>query len=437
MCSGGRRWRWRWGVDSLPWSTRLVARPCAGYVVRDPINEPIIGAHSFLHKLNTTLISRSLSSTLRPVHFPRALQAPPHLTIIPPAIAGHTHVVTTSYANTAMRTQVRWRWRCYGWEYFIPLSSDYLLHHERSSRSNNSSWRTSRRRTAEKSTTSHHPPPSHRLPIELVNHILHMAASSSRYSSLDICLVASWARRIARPYLFHAVVINDLRASQGFIRHALGPPCPGSQLTAGSLVNGIWTNCYWSFQLGDLFDVCGNATHLALDGPTFSWLCTDKPRVQNRHLLIMGPGETPRTLCRREAPKPILDQTTHLRITIIMNRYNTLTHLDNFSHLTHFSVPYCPGGTHNAKELPHFLTLPSLTMLVIVLSVQAAQRGHWKRLGRWVRKTRETDGRVYIVEGCQLSELQAEWEDEVRGGESIWDRAVRYTRDWERTVETN
>ena len=131
LCSGGRRWRWRWGVDSLPGSTRFVARPCAGYVVRDPINEPIIGAHSFLHKLNTTLISRSLSSTLRPVHFPRALQAPPHLTIIPPAIAGHTHVVTTSYANTAMRTQVRWRWRCYGWEYFIPLSSDYLLHHER------------------------------------------------------------------------------------------------------------------------------------------------------------------------------------------------------------------------------------------------------------------------------------------------------------------
>ena len=121
----------------------------------------------------------------------------------------------------------------------------------------------------------------------------------------------------------------------------------------------------------------------------------------------------------------------------MMNRYNTLTHLDNFSHLTHFSVPYCLGGTHNAKELSHFLTLPSLTMLVIVLSVQAAQRGHWKRLGRWVRKTRETDGRVYIVEGCQLSELQAEWEDEVRGGESIWDRAVRYTRDWERTVETN
>ena len=88
LCSGGRRWRWRWGVDSSPGSTRLVARPCAGYVVRNPINEPIIGAHSFLHKLNTTLISRSLSSTLRPVHLPRALQAPPHLTIIPPRHCG-------------------------------------------------------------------------------------------------------------------------------------------------------------------------------------------------------------------------------------------------------------------------------------------------------------------------------------------------------------
>ena len=82
------------------------------------------------------------------------------------------------------------------------------------------------------------------------------------------------------------------------------------------------------------------------------------------------------------------------------------------------------------------LTLPSLTMLVIVLSVQAAQRGHWKRLGRWVRKTREMDGRVYIVEEGRPDDLQEEWEDELRGGESIWDKAVRYTRDWERTAVT-
>lgn len=40
----------------------------------------------------------------RPVHLPRALQAPPHLNVIAPAIAGHTHVVTTSYVSAAMRT---------------------------------------------------------------------------------------------------------------------------------------------------------------------------------------------------------------------------------------------------------------------------------------------------------------------------------------------
>ena len=126
--------------------------------------------------------------------------------------------------------------------------------------------------------------------MELVNHILRMATSSSRYSSLDICLVASWARHIARPYLFHAVVIDNLRASQGFI-HALCPPCPptmtGSQMTAGSLVNGIWTNSYRSFQLVHLSKVCGNVTHLDLDETSFSRLCHAKPRLQNLYLLII------------------------------------------------------------------------------------------------------------------------------------------------------
>ena len=28
-------------------------------------------------------------------------------------------------------------------------------------------------------------------------------------------------------------------------------------------------------------------------------------------------------------------------------------------------------------------------------------------------------------------DIQAEWEEEMRGGESIWDKAFRYTTQWE------
>ena len=77
-----------------------------------------------------------------------------------------------------------------------------------SSRSKVHAWPTTRR-TARPSTMSRRPRPFNRLPIELVHHILRMAAASSRRSSLDICLVSSWARRIARPHLFHTIVITD------------------------------------------------------------------------------------------------------------------------------------------------------------------------------------------------------------------------------------
>ena len=66
--------------------------------------------------------------------------------------------------------------------------------------------------------------------------------------------------------------------------------------------------------------------------------------------------------CRREAPHPILDQTTHLRITIMI-RYNTFTHLDNFSHLTHLSVPYCLG-IPNPPRLPAPMDLHTKRVIV-------------------------------------------------------------------------
>lgn len=67
-------------------------------------------------------------------------------------------------------------------------------------------------------------------------------------------------------------------------------------------------------------------------------------------------------------------------------------------------------------------------MLVITLRFDFNR----KQLDRWLRKVRETDGRIYSVECGDLSDFLKEWEDEVRGGESIWDRAVRYADEWEK-----
>jgi hypothetical protein len=56
-------------------------------------------------------------------------------------------------------------------------------------------------------------------------------------------------------------------------------------------------------------------------------------------------------------------------------------------------------------------------MLVIVMAHVTLR----KRFEGWMRKTRAKDSRIYFVE-LHDSELQDEWEKEVRGGESIWDQ---------------
>jgi hypothetical protein len=70
-------------------------------------------------------------------------------------------------------------------------------------------------------------------------------------------------------------------------------------------------------------------------------------------------------------------------------------------------------------------------MLVIVVAADIVERDEWKRLGKWISRTREKDGRVYLAHGPPDSEFRNEWEKEMRGGESIWDQAIRYTDAWE------
>ena len=48
--------------------------------------------------------------------------------------------------------------------------------------------------------------------------------------------------------------------------------------------------------------------------------------------------------------------------------------------------------------------------------------------GVWAKRQR--DKRVFFVE-IPAIDIQVEWEAEMMGGESIWDKALRYTTQWE------
>jgi hypothetical protein len=72
-------------------------------------------------------------------------------------------------------------------------------------------------------------------------------------------------------------------------------------------------------------------------------------------------------------------------------------------------------------------------MLVVPIIKDVIEEADREELEKWVHKVRQTDRRLYIVEGHSLH-FRDEWEKEMRGGESIWDKAIRYTTEWEASL---
>jgi hypothetical protein len=69
-------------------------------------------------------------------------------------------------------------------------------------------------------------------------------------------------------------------------------------------------------------------------------------------------------------------------------------------------------------------------MFVVAGVRKPLRQAHWKRLEQWVRTKRRRDKREFFVE-VPAMDIQVEWEVEMRGGKSLWDRAFRYTTEWE------
>src|SRR5882762_3777372 len=243
-----------------------------------------------------------------------------------------------------------------------------------SSRSKVHAWPTIRR-TARPSTMSRRPWPFNRLPIELVHHILRMAAGSSRRSSLDICLVSSWAHRIARPHLFHTIVITDTIALDKCLGCIVNH-MPNSNLTVGSLVDGVWMAHHYH-HMSRILRACANVTHLALGSRCINRLLhrSSPGKIageiifgsQDLHLTVLDNSDTYDVLgplysgTGLGGKSPIFDQITHMRLIVAPDGYLFLKRLELFGRLSHVSVPYYFGGQHYLKELRCFLSLRALT----------------------------------------------------------------------------
>jgi hypothetical protein len=299
-----------------------------------------------------------------------------------------------------------------------------------------------------------------RLPVELVNIIFGLAAESSRHTCLDLCLVASWARQIALPYLFRTLVAKDHGAK--FNIYLANRACIpiNTNINPASLVKHVWMPLETDDTTNpvlDVFENCHNIVHIALTIYCFCTLirATSPPLIADMRKTISGPAlDRDRDLhltllsttffnwtfpqywqpnvMRRS---PLYDQITHIRVETV-NSFHVyhLFKLDHFSRLSHLSVPYYHPTQHVAEQLDDLLELQSLEMFVVAGVRKPLQQAHWKRLQEWVWAKRRSDKRVFFVE-VPAMDIQAEWEAEMRGGESLWDRALRYTTQWEAREE--
>ena len=204
-----------------------------------------------------------------------------------------------------------------------------------------------------------------RLPVELINIIFALAAESSRHTCLDLCLVASWARQIALPYLFRTLVAKD--HGPKFNKYLTNPSCIpiNTNINPASLVKHVWipSEHDGANSVLEVFKNCHNIVHIALTIHCFCTLIrattllpvlymvktTSAPaldRDRDLHLTVLGAASFNWTSPQYWQPNvawrsPLYDQITHIRAkTLDSFHLSQWYNLNQFNRLSHLSVPY-------------------------------------------------------------------------------------------------
>jgi hypothetical protein len=280
-------------------------------------------------------------------------------------------------------------------------------------------------------------------PPELVQEFLRYAARLSTGFCLTLCRVSSWTRRLALPYLYSTVILKTYAHSNHFLECLFRSPFSSIQphFDPKKAVRSLWLE---PVQVLDsfvsVFEECDNLTNIALHGDNLLWLVYTSSaeglnrlshdtimRKQDLDLVIVKGNEEWDNSFFASNPAlntPVFHKIARLRLTRI-DDYERRLRISHFSRLTHFAVP-CYNDAHNislfnSRVLGHSF----LEVFVIVL--------YWSRddirakVQQWVQETRKIERslKVYVVEsGHDVTEVRKGWEEEVRGGQSFWDKAA-------------
>ncbi|KII86982.1 hypothetical protein PLICRDRAFT_43682 [Plicaturopsis crispa FD-325 SS-3] len=281
------------------------------------------------------------------------------------------------------------------------------------------------------------------LPPELISLILDIAAASSRSTALALCLVSSWTRKLARPYLLEAAILSTQRQTKAFgnlVVHAEGAA------ESRAMVRHMWSSLDFGMELAfghlpALADVAINASHLFYSAYAEGPCDVPIPSTRDLRLTLLPAKRTTFSLDRLKALEhtncALLGRTTHLSYAMFADNMGisevllpAVELLPRFPRLTHLAMalPTAPCPWHSVFETfcTDALTFPSLEVLVLVLTA-SARASYPDEDMAFLASLRERFPRVCIVDvDDSLGDVSAEaWMEEVRTGNSIWERAAR------------
>ncbi|RDB20343.1 hypothetical protein Hypma_012598 [Hypsizygus marmoreus] len=280
------------------------------------------------------------------------------------------------------------------------------------------------------------------IPPELVHEIFRYAAQISTPFCLTLCRVSSWTHELALPHLYSTAIIKNHQQNSQFIACLQRSPFTSirqSDFEPALAVRDLWVEAV-SDIIVDIFKACDNLKHIALHADNLLWLVHSSTpgqartrrladehisRKQDLEITVVKGNDW--ALSRYEnSQDQSLTSTLFGKITRLRARhvgdYAQHLNISHYTRLTHLAIPfYLPF--HDLLELDRIMEHPSLEALVIVIIADLILDNDLVRLQEWYLEKEKVQRSLKLSLVTSNSDrLQEEWEAEVRGGRSLWDR---------------
>lgn len=285
------------------------------------------------------------------------------------------------------------------------------------------------------------------LPPEIIVQVFHHGCVVSKQFSLSLCLVSSWSRSLALPYLYAAVVLENQSTISTFYRTVAKSEIGSDVLPPARLyVRGLWIEPI-SNVVVDIFGACENLEYISIREENLLWLIR-APLNQSPNSHLASSPETPRTstkdfhlwvtkgrtnrwtlyapvdlITTPVLPSLFLAKITHLVLNCATG-YKILRNIKNFVRLAHLAVAYDGSPSQNLEELAEAVRLAPVHSIscVLILVVDVLPAFRCAAVLSWVASL-DISQRIHVLPS-RYEDLRGQWKEELRTGMDVWKKAA-------------